>query len=103
MDIQSVKLSDIVDFRPRELSNEEWSRIESREGVMELRRPLEEARLPGGTTPRWIIREGGNRRCRSALHFGCPLASSCRYQRTHFFQLLISRIEDGTEFDLRRM
>jgi hypothetical protein len=50
MDIQSVKLSDIVDFRPRELSNEEWSRIESREGVRELRRPLEEAHLPGAWT-----------------------------------------------------
>ena len=48
MDLQSVKLSDIVGFRPRELSNEEWSRMESREGVRELRRPLEEARLPGG-------------------------------------------------------
>jgi hypothetical protein len=48
MDIQSVKLSDIVDFRPRELSNEEWSRWESREGVMNVRRPLEKARLPGG-------------------------------------------------------
>jgi hypothetical protein len=48
MDIQNVKLSDVVDFRLRELSNEEWSQLESGEGVMELRRPLEEARLPGG-------------------------------------------------------
>jgi hypothetical protein len=48
MDIQSAKLSDVVGFRRRKLSNEEWSRLESREGVMELRRPLEEARLPGG-------------------------------------------------------
>jgi hypothetical protein len=48
MDVQSVKLSDVVGFRPRELSNEEWSRIDSREGVREFRRPLEKARLPGG-------------------------------------------------------
>jgi hypothetical protein len=48
MDIQRAKLSDIVDFRPRQLSKEEWARIESREGVRELRRRLEEARLPGG-------------------------------------------------------
>jgi hypothetical protein len=48
MDIQSLTLSDAVGFRPRELSNEEWSRLESGKGVMELRRPLEEARLPGG-------------------------------------------------------
>ena len=48
MDIQRVTLSDIVGFHPRELSNEEWSRLESGEGVRELRRPLEEARLPGG-------------------------------------------------------
>jgi hypothetical protein len=33
MDIQSVKLSDVVGFRPSELSDEEWSRIESAEGV----------------------------------------------------------------------
>jgi hypothetical protein len=50
MDIQSVKLSDVVGFRPRKLSNEEWSRLESCEGVMKLRRLLEEARLPGGWT-----------------------------------------------------
>jgi hypothetical protein len=48
MDIQLATLSDILDFRPPELSNEEWSRLESRKGMMELRRPLEEARLPGG-------------------------------------------------------
>lgn len=48
MDIERVTLSDILDFRPRELSNEEWSRLEAGNGVMELRRPLEEARLPGG-------------------------------------------------------
>jgi len=48
MDIQRVTLSDIVDFRPRELSNEEWPRLESGKGLMGLRRPLEEARLPGG-------------------------------------------------------
>ncbi len=48
MDIQSLTLSDVVAFRPRELSNEEWSRLESGKGVMELRRPLEGARLPGG-------------------------------------------------------
>jgi len=48
MDIQRVTLSDIVDFHPHELSDEELSRLESGKGVMELRRPLEEARLPGG-------------------------------------------------------
>lgn len=48
MDIQRVTLSDVVGFRPRELSSEEWSRLESGKGVMELRRPLEETRLPGG-------------------------------------------------------
>ena len=48
MDIQLATLSDVLDFRPRELSNEEWSRLESCKGVMELRRPLKEARLPGG-------------------------------------------------------
>jgi hypothetical protein len=48
MDIQSLTLSDAVGFRPRDLSNEEWSRLESGKGVMDLRRPLEEARLPGG-------------------------------------------------------
>ena len=48
MDLQSAKLSDIVGFRSCELPNEEWSRLESGKGVMELRRPLEEARLPGG-------------------------------------------------------
>src|SRR6266567_319786 len=48
MDIQSVTLSDVVNFHPRELSNEGWSRIESREGVRGLRHPLEDARLPGG-------------------------------------------------------
>jgi hypothetical protein len=48
MDIQRVTLRDIVDFRPRQLSKEEWARIESREGVKELRRLLEEASLPGG-------------------------------------------------------
>ena len=48
MDIQRVTLSDIVDFRPHELPDEELSRLESGKGVTELRRPLEEARLPGG-------------------------------------------------------
>jgi hypothetical protein len=48
MDIQRVTLSDIVDFHPRELSNDEWSRIESYEGVKTLRRPLEETHVPGG-------------------------------------------------------
>jgi hypothetical protein len=48
MDIQRVTLSDVVGFRPRELSSEEWFRLESGKGVMELRRPLEETRLPGG-------------------------------------------------------
>ena len=48
MDIQLATLSDILDFRPRELSNEEWSRLESLKDVVNLRRPLEEARLPGG-------------------------------------------------------
>ena len=48
MDIQRAKLSDIVDFRPRKLSKEEWASIESREGVKELRRLLKETRLPGG-------------------------------------------------------
>jgi hypothetical protein len=43
MDIQLATLSDILDFRPRELSNAEWSRLESLKGVIELRR-----RLPGG-------------------------------------------------------
>jgi hypothetical protein len=40
MDIQLATLSDILDFRPREISNEEWSRLESIKGVMELRRRL---------------------------------------------------------------
>ena len=48
MDIQRVTLSDIVDFRPHELPGEELSRLESGKDVTELRRPLEEARLPGG-------------------------------------------------------
>ena len=48
MDIQLATLSDILDFRPRELSNAEWSRLESLKDVVDLRRPLEEARLPGG-------------------------------------------------------
>ena len=48
MDIQLATLSDILDFRPRELSSAEWSRLESHKGVMELRRQLEKARLPGG-------------------------------------------------------
>src|SRR5712692_2744778 len=48
MDIQRVKLAEVVDFGPRELSNDDWSRFESREGVRELRRALEEVRLPGG-------------------------------------------------------
>ena len=43
MDIQLATLSDILDFRPRELSNAEWSRLESLKGVIQLRR-----RLPGG-------------------------------------------------------
>jgi len=61
MDIQSLTLSDVVGFSARELSNEEWSRLESGKGMRELRRPLEEARLPGG----WagfrdkILAEGG--------------------------------------------
>jgi hypothetical protein len=42
MDIQLATLSDILDFRPRELSNEEWSRLESLKDVVNLRRPLEE-------------------------------------------------------------
>ena len=48
MDTERVTLADIVDFRPRALSNEEWSRIESREGVKELHAPLERAKIPGG-------------------------------------------------------
>jgi hypothetical protein len=48
MDIQRVTLSEIVDFRPRELSNDEWSRLESREGVKALRGPLEGTQVPGG-------------------------------------------------------
>lgn len=48
MDIQSLTLSDVVGFSARELSDEKWSRLESRKGVMELRRRLEEVRLPGG-------------------------------------------------------
>ena len=48
MDIQLATLSDILDFRPRELSNEEWSRLASLKDVVDLRRPVEEARLPGG-------------------------------------------------------
>ena len=39
MDIQNVKLSDVVGFRPSELSDEEWSRIESAEGVRGLNLP----------------------------------------------------------------
>jgi len=46
MDIQRMKLSDIVDFRPRQLSNDQWSRIESREALRNLRESLN--RLPGG-------------------------------------------------------
>jgi hypothetical protein len=30
MNIECVTLSDVVDFHARELSNEEWSRIEAR-------------------------------------------------------------------------
>jgi hypothetical protein len=48
MDFEHLTLSDIVDFRPHELPDEELSRLESGKGVTELRRPLEEARLPGG-------------------------------------------------------
>src|SRR5262249_43137050 len=48
MDLQRVTLSDIVDFHPRELSDDQWSRIESHEGVKALRRPLEESHVPGG-------------------------------------------------------
>jgi hypothetical protein len=48
MDIQTVTLSDVVGFSPRELSNEEWSQLEHDKGIVELRRPIEEARLPGG-------------------------------------------------------
>lgn len=48
MNIQRVTLSDVVDFHPRELSNDEWSRIESHEGVKTLRQPLEETHVPGG-------------------------------------------------------
>jgi hypothetical protein len=48
MDIQGVALSDIVGFRPHELPDEKLSRLDSGKGVTELRRPLEEARLPGG-------------------------------------------------------
>jgi hypothetical protein len=48
MDFEHLTLSDIVDFRPHELPDEELSRLESGKGVMQLRRPLEEARLPGG-------------------------------------------------------
>jgi hypothetical protein len=48
MNIQQVKLTDIVDFRPRELSNDEWSQLSaSREG-MELRSLLDRAQVPGG-------------------------------------------------------
>ena len=39
MDIQSVKLGDVVGFRTSELSDEEWSRIESAEGVRGLNLP----------------------------------------------------------------
>ncbi len=48
MDIQSVRLSDVVGFPPRELSKEDWARFESREGVKELRGPLDRAQIPGG-------------------------------------------------------
>jgi hypothetical protein len=48
MDFEHLTLSDIVDFRPHELPDEQLSRLESGKGVTELRRPLEEARLPGG-------------------------------------------------------
>ena len=48
MNIQQVKLIDIVDFHPRELSNDEWSRLSaSREGV-ELRGSVDRAQVPGG-------------------------------------------------------
>jgi hypothetical protein len=48
MDFEHLTLSDIVDFRPHELPDEELSRLESGKGMTELRRPFEEARLPGG-------------------------------------------------------
>jgi hypothetical protein len=48
MDIQLATLTDILDFRPHELPDEELSRLDSGKGVTELRRPLEKARLPGG-------------------------------------------------------
>ena len=48
MDLEHLTLSDVVDFRPHELPDEAVSRLESGKGVTELRRPLEEARLPGG-------------------------------------------------------
>ena len=48
MDVQHLTLSDLVDFRPHELPEEALSQLESGKGVTELRRPLEEARLPGG-------------------------------------------------------
>ncbi|PYJ88683.1 MAG: hypothetical protein DME71_12300 [Verrucomicrobia bacterium] len=62
MDIQIATLSDILDFRPRELSKEEWSRLESLKGVMELRRPLEKARLSGdwaGLRNKMLAEAGG--------------------------------------------
>ena len=43
-----MKLSDIIEFRPNELPDDIWSSIESCEGVEDLRRPLDAARLPGG-------------------------------------------------------
>jgi hypothetical protein len=48
MDIQSLTLSDVVGFSPRELSNKEWSQLEYGKGIVELRRQIEEARLPAG-------------------------------------------------------
>jgi hypothetical protein len=46
MDIQRLKLSDIVDFRAQQFSKDQWSRIESREALRNLRQSLN--RLPGG-------------------------------------------------------
>jgi hypothetical protein len=48
MDIQRVKLADVVNFRARELSNDDWSQFESGEGVKAMRGALGRAQVPGG-------------------------------------------------------
>jgi len=48
MNIQQVKLTDIVDFRPRELSSDEWFRLSASRGGVELQESMDRAHVPGG-------------------------------------------------------